>query len=61
LAALYQSGQDPLLRLPVLATFLGHATIANTQIYLHPSIELLVQVGDRFAAHAGIGSGRRSS
>jgi integrase/recombinase XerD len=61
LAALYQSGQDPLVRLPVLATFLGHATIANTQIYLHPSIELLVQAGDRFAAHAGIGRGGRSS
>jgi integrase/recombinase XerD len=61
LAALYQSGQDPLVRLPVLATFLGHATIANTQIYLHPSIELLAQAGDRFAAHAGIGRGRRSS
>jgi integrase/recombinase XerD len=61
LAALYQSGQDPLVRLPVLATFLGHASIANTQIYLHPSIELLVQAGDRFAAHAGIGRGGRSS
>ena len=61
LAAFYQSGQDPLVRLPVLATFLGHATIANTQIYLHPSIDLLVQAGDRFATHAGICSGRRSS
>lgn len=61
LAALYQSGQDPLARLPVLATFLGHANIANTQVYLHPSIELLVQAGDRFAAHACIGSGGRSS
>jgi integrase/recombinase XerD len=61
LAALYQSGQDPLARLPVLATFLGHANIANTQVYLHPSIELLVKAGDRFAAHAGIGSGGRSS
>jgi hypothetical protein len=53
--------QGPLVRLPVLATFLGHATIANTQIYLHPSIDLLVQAGDRFATHAGICSGRRSS
>jgi site-specific recombinase XerD len=61
LAALYQSGQDPLARLPVLATFLGHASIANTQIYLHPSIELLARAGDRFAAHAGIGRAGRSS
>ncbi len=60
LAALYQSGQDPLVRLPVLATFLGHASIANTQVYLHPSIDLLAQAGDRFASHAGVRSSRRS-
>jgi integrase/recombinase XerD len=57
LAEIYQSGQDPLVRLPVLATFLGHVNIANTQVYLHPSVELLVQAGKRFADHAGIGYG----
>ncbi len=41
--------------------YLYHATIANTQIYLHPSSELLVQAGDRFAAHASIGRFGRSS
>ncbi len=56
LTAIYRSGDDPLVRLPVLATFLGHASIANTQVYLHPSLELLVQAGERFSTHAGIGS-----
>jgi site-specific recombinase XerD len=37
----YQSGKDPSAYLPILATYLGHANIANTQVYLHPSIELL--------------------
>ncbi len=37
----YQSGKDPTVYLPVLATYMGHANIANTQVYLHPSIELL--------------------
>ena len=41
LSKLYQSGKDPTTYLPVLATYLGHANIANTQVYLHPSIELL--------------------
>jgi site-specific recombinase XerD len=58
LAAIHASGEDPLARLPVLATFLGHANIANTQVYLHPSLQLLEQAGERFAAHAGIRDGR---
>jgi integrase/recombinase XerD len=37
----YKAGKDPTAYLPVLATYLGHANIANTQVYLHPSIELL--------------------
>lgn len=37
----YQSGKDPTAYLPILATYLGHTNIANTQVYLHPSIELL--------------------
>jgi site-specific recombinase XerD len=58
LAAIHASGEDPLARLPVLATFLGHANIANTQVYLHPSLQLLEQAGEHFAAHAGIRDGR---
>jgi len=58
LTAIYRSGDDPLVRLPVLATFLGHANIANTQVYLHPSLELLVHAGERFSTHVSIGEGR---
>lgn len=58
LTAIYRSGDDPLVQLPVLATFLGHVNIANTQVYLHPSLDLLVHAGERFSAHAGIAKGR---
>lgn len=51
LAASYENGQDPNATLPVLATFLGHANIACTTIYLHPATELLVQAGTRFLDH----------
>ncbi len=42
---------DPNAALPVLATYLGHANIACTTIYLHPSTELLAQAGTRFEDH----------
>jgi integrase/recombinase XerD len=51
LAAIYEKGQDPNATLPVLATYLGHANIACTTIYLHPDTELLVQAGTRFLDH----------
>ena len=59
LVRLYRGGEDLLARLPVLATFLGHVNIANTQVYLHPSLELLAQAGERFAAH--VAASRRAS
>ena len=37
----YQKGKDPIAYLPVLATYLGHSNVSNTQVYLHPSIELM--------------------
>jgi integrase len=37
----YQAGKDPTAYLATLATYMGHANISNTQVYLHPSIELL--------------------
>lgn len=43
----YKSNKDPTAYLPVLATYLGHANIANTQIYLHPSIELMNIAGQK--------------
>ncbi len=36
LAGFYQSGKDPNSCLPVLATFLGHACVTYTALYLHP-------------------------
>lgn len=60
LARFYRHGQDPLAQLPVLATFLGHVNIANPQVYLHPSLDLLTQAGERFAAHVAI-TRRRTS
>lgn len=51
LANFYQTGKDPSAMLPVLATFLGHANIANTQTYLHPSVELLEKAGLQFHQH----------
>ena len=44
----YQTGKDPGAALPVLATYLGHANITNTQTYLHPSFSLLEKSGQRF-------------
>lgn len=44
----YRSGKDPTAYLPILATYLGHANISNTQVYLHPSMELLQAAGQQF-------------
>lgn len=48
LADLYEKGKDPNAYLPILATYLGHANIANTQVYLHMSRELLHKAGEMF-------------
>ena len=48
---IYQSGKDPNIYLPVLATYLGHANIANTQVYLHPSLELLGFAGEKLYSY----------
>jgi site-specific recombinase XerD len=51
LAEIYERGQDPNAALPVIATYLGHVSIACTTIYLHPATDLLVQAGTRFQHH----------
>ena len=51
LASFYHAGKDPGALLPVLATFLGHSNIANTQTYLHPSAALLRMAGERWEQH----------
>jgi integrase/recombinase XerD len=48
LARFYETGQDPNVELPAVATYLGHVNIACTTIYLHPTTDLLARAGDRF-------------
>jgi integrase/recombinase XerD len=43
----YRSGQDPECRLPVLAAYLGHVRVADTQWYLSGSPELMREAMDR--------------
>ena len=52
---IYQSGKDPNIYLPVLATYLGHSNIANTQVYLHPSLELLGLAGEKLYSYVQSG------
>ncbi|MCO4883503.1 hypothetical protein L8949_41930, partial [Paraburkholderia caribensis] len=43
----YQQGADVQRLLPLLSTYLGHASIAATQVYLPMSPELLVEASIR--------------
>lgn len=47
----YRNGQDPKVRLPILATYLGHVNIAHTEVYLHPLPEMLEAAGSVFHDH----------
>jgi len=47
----YQTGKDPNAALPLLATYLGHVNITDTQVYLHPASGLLATAGQRFFEH----------
>ena len=51
LLAWYRDGADINARLPWLATYMGHVDIASTHVYLHPTAELLQEVGSRFRSH----------
>jgi site-specific recombinase XerD len=51
LLAWYRDGADVNARLPWLATYMGHVDIASTHVYLHPTAELLEEVGRRFRSH----------
>jgi integrase len=37
--------------LSLLSTYLGHVKVASTQVYLHPTLELLAAAGERFESH----------
>lgn len=47
----YRDGKDINPRLAWLATYMGHVDITSTQVYLHPTAELLEQVNKRFHRH----------
>lgn len=58
LSDIYRLKKDPNAYLPVVATYLGHANIANTQIYLHMSMDLLNNAGEKFRKHINSDHGR---
>ena len=48
LTSWYREGADVQRLLPVLATYLGHANLSGTQVYLSITPELLQQASERF-------------
>lgn len=48
----YRDGGDVQARLPLLSTYLGHASLVSTQIYLYITGELLHEAASRFHAPA---------
>jgi integrase len=51
LLAWYREGANLSAKLPLLSTYLGHATVSCTEVYLHATAQLLESVGRRFRAH----------
>ena len=49
----YRQGADVQRLLPVLSTYLGHASLRHTQVYLSMTPELLQQAALRFERYAG--------
>ena len=52
LTSWYRQGADVQRLLPVLSTYLGHAKLENTQVYLSMTPELLQQASLRFESYA---------
>lgn len=52
LTAWYREGKDVQRLLPALSTYLGHSSVAATQVYLTMTPELLRQASRRFQAYA---------
>ena len=59
LTAWYRQGADVQRLLPLLSTYLGHASVASTQVYLTMTPELLREASLRFARYAEPGMGGR--
>lgn len=57
LTAWYRDGCDVQQLLPLLSTYLGHASIVGTQVYLTMTPELLSQAGSRFEQYAAVRGG----
>lgn len=54
LLAWYRQGADIQFLLPALSVYLGHGTLASTQIYLTTTPELLQEASRRFEKYAGM-------
>jgi integrase/recombinase XerD len=52
LVAWYREGADLQIRLPLLATYLGHINISGTQAYLPLTPDLLAEASHRFEGYA---------
>lgn len=52
LVAWYREGADLQVRLPLLATYLGHVDVSGTQAYLPMTHELLAEASRRFERYA---------
>jgi integrase/recombinase XerD len=50
LSSIYD-GKEAGKRLPLIATYMGHSKISHTQVYLHPSTELLAKLGRNFFSY----------
>ena len=48
----YRDGEDVMARLPLLSTYLGHASIADTELYLSVTTALLEEASSRFHTYA---------
>ena len=53
LLAWYEQDVDLLVKLPMLATYLGHVGLETTQVYLHMTRDLVGEVGRRMETHFG--------
>jgi len=48
----YREGADVAARLPLLSTYLGHAQVRDTQVYLQATAELMAEADRRFHCYA---------
>lgn len=48
----YRDGKDVMNRLPLLSTYLGHARVSDTEVYLRITTALLEEASNRFNAFA---------